>query len=134
MGPQTGPLDVEPSQPSLFRVEVHTVESYRVAGLSGEIDLSNAADLQRLLNGLVEQGPVVVDLSGLDFLDSTGLSALIVARRRADRFGTRLGLAGARGAVRKVLEITGLDRHLGSYADVPAAVAALRRSGDTPAS
>lgn len=129
MGPTTGPLDVEPSQPSLFRVEVNTVEGYHVARLSGEIDLSNASDLERLLCDVIDQGPVVVELSGLEFLDSTGLSALIVARRRADRLGTGLGLAGARGAVRRVLEITELDRHLGSYDDVPAAIAGLGSAG-----
>lgn len=130
MGAQTGPLDVDPPQPGLFRVEVRTVEEFRVARLSGEIDLSNAADLQHLLSGLVHHGSVVVDLSGLEFLDSTGLSALVLARRQADRAGNRLGLAGARGAVRKVLEITGLDVHLGSHQDVTAAVAVLGRSGE----
>lgn len=129
MEAQPGPLNVGPSCPSLFDVEIRTVEDCRIARLSGEVDLSNAADLQRLLCDLVERAPVVVDLSSLDFLDSTGLSALIVARRRADERGTRLVLAGARGVVRKVLEITKLDRHLGSHDDVPAAVAAVTRGG-----
>ncbi len=130
MGAPSGPLDVEPSQSKLLRVEVHAVADCHVARLFGEIDLSNAADLQSVLSGLVKQGPVVVDLSGLEFVDSTGLSALIVARRQAEASGNRVALAGARGPVRRVLAITELDRHLGSYDDVPAAVAGLKSSGD----
>ena len=79
---------------------------------AGEIDLSNSDALRGHLDNLVDRGQVVVDLSGVSFLDSTALGALIIVRKRAAGRGTSLHLAGAYGTALKVLQITGLDVHL----------------------
>lgn len=73
----------------------------------GELDLAGA-DLAR--QALVElTGPnVMLDLSGLTFLDVSGLRAIVSAKQRADATGGALRIQGARGSVRRVFDLTGL--------------------------
>src|SRR5690606_38106595 len=78
----------------------------------GEIDLATAPALRtELLTALVRYSPrLVLDLSGVTFLDSTGLAVLVAVHRRARAEGGELSLAGPRPVVRKLLGITYLDR------------------------
>lgn len=79
----------------------------RVA-LRGEIDLSVAAEVAEVLAGAVGHDPgrhVVVDLSGLDFLDSSGIREILNAYATATGHGSTFRLTGAAGSVREVLEI-----------------------------
>lgn len=102
-------------EPAKLQIRVQSMQGLAVVRLTGEIDLSNAARLQDQLILLVEQGHVVVDLSEVTFIDSTGLSALIVGHRRATTAHTGLHLAGATGTVRRLLAMTQLDRHLSHH-------------------
>jgi len=79
---------------------------------SGEIDLYTAPALQAELAAVLGGGHpvrVVVDLSGVGFCDSTGMIVLLSAMKRARERGGALDLAGPQPAVRKVLQVTGLD-------------------------
>jgi len=78
----------------------------------GEIDLYTVPKLQRELTSLLgASDPVrlVVDLSGVDFCDSTGVNVLLAAHRQAREKGGDLELAAPRPAVRKILQVTGLE-------------------------
>jgi len=78
----------------------------------GEIDLYTVPRLQReLASVLGSSDPVrlVVDLSGVDFCDSTGVNVLLAAHRQAREKGGDLELAAPRPAVRKILQVTGLE-------------------------
>jgi anti-sigma B factor antagonist len=63
-------------------------------------------------------GVVVVDLSGVGFIGSSGLTALWSAQERAHSRGWRLALAGCGGQIMRVLEMTGLDRHFEIVTDL----------------
>ncbi len=83
-----------------------------VMSVHGEIDLYTVPRLQRELAGVLAAGsPVrlVIDLSGVDFCDSTGVNVLLAAHRQARDAGGDLELAGPRPAVRKILQVTGLE-------------------------
>jgi anti-sigma B factor antagonist len=83
-----------------------------VVSVRGEVDLYTVPRLQRELAGALAAGqPVrlVVDLSGVEFCDSTGVNALLAAHRQAREAGGDLELAGPRPAVRKILQVTGLE-------------------------
>ena len=86
----------------------------RVA-LSGELDMSTAASVEERLMEL-EQGAslegVVLDLRDVRFIDSTGLSLLINADRRARRAGWRVTIVSGSGAPRRILDTTGLKARL----------------------
>jgi anti-sigma B factor antagonist len=78
----------------------------------GEIDLYTAPRLQGELAAVLSADrrvQVVVDMSGVEFCDSTGMNVLLSAMKRAREHGGGLNLACPRPAVRKILQVTGLD-------------------------
>ncbi len=82
--------------------------------LSGELDLSTAAELTAVLDGLAADGArrLLLDLTDLTFCDSTGIAAFVRADNRAADDGGWLRVTGATGRVRRVLQVTGLDEVL----------------------
>jgi anti-sigma B factor antagonist len=79
---------------------------------TGEIDLYTAPRLHTELAAVIASAPesrVVVDMSGVEFCDSTGMNVLLSCLRLAREHGGELELAAPRPAVRKILEVTGLD-------------------------
>lgn len=89
----------------------------RVLDLSGELDAASAPALRERLAELATRadGPVVIDLSGLVFIDSTGLSVLLNAKRRLRRHDRRFAIACPPGHVRRILEVTRLLEALGCH-------------------
>ena len=83
--------------------------------LAGELDVSTAASVEERLIEL-EDGEqadrMVLDLRGLRFIDSTGLSLLINAHSRGRKAGRRVTVVSGTGAPRRILETTGLGRRL----------------------
>ncbi len=76
--------------------------------LRGELDvLSAPAFRARLLDLMPERAPLVVDLNGLDFMDSSGLAVLLELRSRARQLAWSVSIRGARGRVRELLARTG---------------------------
>ena len=77
--------------------------------LRGELDLDRAGALAEELSSLAAQGAtsVVIDVSGLNFIDSSGLRALLSAREQLEGAGASLRLAELSPAVDRVLEMTG---------------------------
>lgn len=95
-----------------LRVSSRSQGEHTVVALAGEIDLYTAPRLQSELTGaLSAAGParIVVDMSAVDFCDSTGMNVLLAAHRLATERGGDLVLAAPRPAVRKILEVTGLQ-------------------------
>jgi anti-anti-sigma factor len=81
---------------------------FRVAG---EVDMSNEGVLSRLLaQEAAVDGDLTLELSGLAFIDSSGVRAILAAARRLAGRGRRLVLAGTRPAVRRVFDLMGVDR------------------------
>jgi anti-sigma B factor antagonist len=83
-----------------------------VVSVAGEIDLYTAPRLHgELFAVLAGDAPVrlVIDMSGVEFCDSTGMNILLAAHRRAHEQGGDLELAAPRATVRKVLQVTGLE-------------------------
>lgn len=94
--------------PQPLRIEVRCDHGVDVVRLVGELDLVSADEVERTL--VERPGPVVVaDLSSLEFIDSTGLSALLLARHAVLTRRHRLEIRGARGATRRIFEAAGLS-------------------------
>ena len=84
-----------------------------VVKLLGELDLSTVPQLEACLEGLGADGADVrLDLSGLSFCDSSGISAMVTASKRVRKRGGHLSIVSPQPAVRSVLEITGLLDYL----------------------
>ena len=87
---------------------------HRIAA-AGELDIATAPELLRRLDASIDANPgsaIVIDFGAVTFVDSTGLGALMVARRRARTHGGRVGIVNARPAVQMTLQVTGLDKLL----------------------
>lgn len=96
-----------------------------VVRLAGELDLYNAPQVRQALSDAASDSParVVVDLSEVEFIDSTALGVLIEARTRLDN--RRAFLLAAPGLeTRRALEISGLDRHFTVHQSVSEALLA----------
>ena len=98
----------------------------------GELDIGNVADIDRLLQGVPAEDHLVIDLGGVSFIDSVMLSRFVRAARRHESAGSRVVLADARGAVRRVLAITQLDTLIPYADDVTAARALVATYDGSP--
>ena len=83
----------------------------------GEIDVATAPGLQDYLNKVIGRGggPVVVDLTAVTFIDSTGLGVLIGAQKYCDEAVRELRIVVTDPRIRKVFEITGLTHHFAMH-------------------
>lgn len=82
----------------------------------GEVDASSADELRSaVVDALAAHQEIVIDLAGVTFMDSSGLSVLTHARNQLDEQGGKLTLRSPSSSVTRLLEITGLAEHfLGS--------------------
>jgi anti-anti-sigma factor len=80
--------------------------------LAGELDIASTASLERELVAVEGNSPgvLVLDLRRVEFIDSTGLRALIAADERARSGGRRLAIVSASDAVGRLLSVTRLDQ------------------------
>jgi anti-sigma B factor antagonist len=98
---------------------------YTVLAVKGEVDVYTAPRLREKLVELVSQDKlqVIVDLEGVDFLDSTGLGVLVGGLKRLRSHDGDLGLVCSQPRVLKVFEITGLTKVFEIHDSLDAAVA-----------
>lgn len=102
-------------------------EGVHVVALAGELDLSTTPALTERLGALPRAAPaaVVVDLSGLTFIDSSGLNALVLAARARNADGA-FAVAGATGHIARVLEVVHLAKSVDVAPSVEEALGRLR--------
>jgi anti-sigma B factor antagonist len=81
---------------------------------SGELDLQNVERYGQVIEEAerTDATRIVIDLSDLDYIDSSGLAAVLVAGRRSDLDSHRLFVRAGHGEVRRLLELTALDQTL----------------------
>jgi anti-sigma B factor antagonist len=105
-----------------LKVSTASQGGHAVVSVYGEVDLYTAPRLQTELAALVRDGVsrLVVDLSGVEFCDSTGMNVLLSAMKRLREHGGSLELAAPRSAVRRILQVTGLDTVFSVHDAVPA--------------
>jgi len=100
-----------PGTDPLSLTATRTDERTHLVTVVGDVDLATAARLAEYLDQFEDRN-VVVDLSSVWFLDSSGIQALLAAHRRIERRGGVLTIRGATPIVQKVLRVTGLDQVL----------------------
>ena len=96
-------------EPSALQIDrVDSEEGPLLLRLRGELDFGSASSMSRYLGELDAGGTLVLDLRDLEFMDSSGLAAILAARQRAAIAGGTLHLIEPTGNVRALLERTGL--------------------------
>ena len=98
-----------------------------VLPLEGEIDLHVSPRVAAALGMMIEKKPtrLVVDLSAVTYIDSSGLAALIEGMQNVDAYGGKFILVGIQDNVKPIFEIARLDRVFIIFPDVDSALAAL---------
>jgi anti-anti-sigma factor len=97
-----------------------TVEKYgqaAVLAVFGDIDMVTAPEFEKYLHSALRERPsaLVVDLGGVDFLGSAGLTALVAARREGGEH-TKLRVVAQSSATVRPLQLTGLDQEIPIFA------------------
>lgn len=102
-------------------------ESRNVLPLEGEIDLHAVPAISAILNRLIQEKPsrIIVDLSLVTYIDSSGLALLVEAMKNVEDYGGRFALAGVGENVRPIFETARLDQVFLSFPHVDAALSAV---------
>ncbi|MEO3809226.1 STAS domain-containing protein [Sphaerisporangium sp. B11E5] len=100
-----------PNRRTFFQIDRQSATAATVLTVRGDLDHGSFAAFQQHINDLfTEPSPsaVIIDVSGVDFCDSSGVAALLACHRHLARQGGELVLVGADGRVARLLEITNL--------------------------
>lgn len=101
-----------------FKMEMHTLDrGLPVIELEGEVDVYTAPQLKQQVIGVLESGAkeLIVDLTKVDYLDSTALGVLIGGLKRMREADGNMTLICPSPRIRRVFEITGLDKIFDIY-------------------
>jgi anti-anti-sigma factor len=121
-------MDPARTRPQLL-VSQSTQAGAQVIELTGELGLESVYDLDEALATVDLADRVCLDLAGVDFMDSTGLSGIVRAHQSAEESGGMLLIVAPGGIARRSLEISGLLSLLHVFDD---RAAALSSPGRTP--
>jgi anti-sigma B factor antagonist len=99
-----------------------------IVAVTGEVDVYSAPALKDKITELLQAGrhTLIVDLSGVGFLDSTGLGALVEARAATTEAGGALPLVCSQERILKLFTITGLDGVFTIHSSVGDALASVQ--------
>jgi anti-anti-sigma factor len=115
-----------------FEATEMTVKGVRLVAIGGELDISTSPRVRELLSNAAKdaQRPLVVDLTDCDFIDSTGLATLLHGAKPAQNGESNVAIVSAGGEVRKLLELTAIDRTIPVFRTVDEALAAVVSTGE----
>src|SRR5215207_5641758 len=95
-----------------FAVDVERRDDVAIVRAHGELDVATAETLRAALDGIEDAVRLVLDLSGLSFIDSTGLHMVVALHKRAQRDGFELALVAPAPPVDRAFRICALDKAL----------------------
>jgi len=100
-----------------MQLSVERTDQRFYVAVSGEVDLATAPELDTVLLAAVANNPaqIVIDLSDVSFMDSTGLGVIVRTLKRTRERDTALNLVVSNARVLKIFGITGLDAVLNIY-------------------
>ena len=103
-----------------FSIEARRDGDRHVISLSGEINLRSSPNLHASLLEIIEGRPdrIILDLSGVSYMDSSGIGTLVEIKRRLERYKGSLILAALQPRVRGLFEITKLEQFFTIAADI----------------
>jgi anti-sigma B factor antagonist len=116
---------VSPVVPHFELAEESSGNGAHVIRVSGEIHVSTAPEFAQRLSAAIDSGKtaIVLDMSGVEFIDSTGLSVLLNGLRLVTQMHGRLAIVCANPTVLRLFQITSLHETFDIFPDRPQAVA-----------
>jgi len=110
-----------------FDATEEVVRNASVITILGELDIATSPKVRELLTEAARDGdrPLVIDLTGCEFVDSTGLATLLHGAKPAQNGESNVALVCTGGEVRKLLELTAIDRTIPVYETLDSAIDAV---------
>lgn len=101
-----------------------------VIDITGEMDLYNAFKLKDMVTAMIGRQirEFVINLENVDYIDSSGIGALLTVHAEVKKRGLALRFASVKGSVKRVIELTKLSGYLPICTDVSEAVGQIRRA------
>lgn len=123
------------SNPLRLGIDVQRVSGFPVLSVSGEIDIYTAPLFKQAVVRLVSEGnnDVIIDLTNVTFMDSSGFGTLLGATRRLRPSGGGLYLAGPNSTIQRMLRLTRLDTIMRIFETPQQAASAISSSVEQPA-
>ncbi len=114
-----------------FETTAEIVGGVRVVAVRGELDIATSPQVRDLLSDAAtdQVRPLVIDLGECEFIDSTGLAALLHGAKPAQNGQSHVAIVSPPGNVRRMLELTAIDRTIPVFETVDQAVAAVLAVG-----
>ena len=111
-----------------MEITERTDENIPVVSISGDVDLETSPQLREFLKpkSAAKTPALLLDFSGVNYIDSSGLATLIEYFQAVQSFKGRLALASLSPRVKNVFEIVRLEQIFAIHPDVPTALAALK--------
>lgn len=109
-----------------MKIETEKTNGWTVFHLDGDLDAGSAGEIQRMFMGAIEDGgsSVLLDLERVNYLDSSGLAALVKLYKEIRTRGGALALCAVQRDALKIFQLTRLDKIFTIFPDVHAAKAA----------
>jgi anti-sigma B factor antagonist len=106
-----------------MKIRQETIGTVEVLSLEGRLDASSAREIKEKVASLSQDNRVnlVIDMGGVDFIDSSGLGTLVSSLRTVNKLGGDIKISALQDQVRSVFELTRLHRIFGIYDDSRAA-------------
>jgi anti-sigma B factor antagonist len=114
-----------------FEATNEYLEGVRVVAVRGELDIATSSRVRKLLADAATDTAqrLVIDLAQCDFIDSTGLAALLHGAKPAQNGESNVAIVSPEGDVRRMLELTAIDQSIPVFESVEQAVAAVAAIG-----
>ena len=113
----------------MMEPRLHSLERITVIEVTGRVDTYRVSELRAQLQEAMKVKPsyLVVDMSEVEFIDSSGLAALVYGMKSCREDGGNLCLCNPQRSIRMILELTRLDTAFDIFSDETEAIAALVR-------
>ena len=109
MSRSTALVDGDAASTATLEISVHVRGGERTIQLMGELDLATAPQLRAVIGGVVlDASEVVIDLDGVEFMDSSGLACILECQEACQRGGATFLLIPGKPQTTRLFEITGL--------------------------
>jgi anti-sigma B factor antagonist len=115
------------SESARLQISINNQLGISVIKISGEVDIFTAPDFKSAINDAISSGAkdLVIDMTDVGYMDSSGFGALLSATKRLRPNGGRINLARCGEAIERMLKITRLDSIFGVFPQVGDAVEAI---------
>ena len=102
-----------------MEIELKDIGEHKVISVSGEVDLYNVSELKKALFSVTDgtYSSVVVDLKDVNYMDSSGIGALVAGQKKMRAHNGKFALINIHDDVLNILKLATLDRFLTIYED-----------------